>query len=322
MVDNAVRGRGSLPGTPLIETLLNPSWLDSSRHIELLSQAFPGFWNRDAYDWYLRRQFNGETPDILVRADGRKLLAAVSLIPREIRIAGGKPIRVAVMSAGGTRADERRRGHYAALLDATRNRARERGWSACLGFVTADNASGRGLLRLGARAIPSFYLTAQGNRTRRITPLNPAGPRWTARVSAARLVPADRHAGGAALFHYASATDWAEQFLERPHPVRVIRLAADSLAYVETAGSTDRLQRLDCPGWKTYSHILSLARSSNAAGRSLFVYSLNAHLAKILANHHFRVRRGHVTLWSTDATSREWEALSRASWSVQAGDRL
>jgi Acetyltransferase (GNAT) domain len=289
--------------------------------MELLNQAFPKFWDRTTYQWYLERQFGGEKPDILVRADGQRLLAAVTLVPRAIAVGGSAPVRVAIMSAGGTLVSERRRGHYAALLDATHKRARERGWLACLGFVTENNSSGKGLIRLGARAIPSFYITTPNPQKapehctseRPQSGAPPLIPKPHVNHTAKPLV---------ARFHYANSSDWQAQFIHRPNRMRVIRLASDSVAYIESVAGTDRLQRLDCPDWKAYGYILGLSAQSKAAGRNFFMYSLDPRLAKLLGNHHLSVSRGHFTLWPTDPSRPEWHALSEARWSVHSGDRL
>jgi hypothetical protein len=306
----------------MIQTHLNPAWLDGDRYVELLNQAFPGTWNRAAFDWYLRRTFRGVRPDILVRTSGAELVSGLALIPRQVRVGCDAPVDIAVLSAGGTLPAQRRCGHYAALLRAALERARERAWTALLGFVTEGNSSGRGVRRLGARAVPSFYMTTR-------TPVWRAaglrGKRPVSRGADTSPIPAGmRHmrSGMRASFHYEDAADWRAQFVERPGGVHRIRLADDAWAWIETVGATDRLQRLDCPAFKTREHVTALARASESAGRRFFLYSLDAQFAAAMQRRGFAVHRGYFLLLPVDSASADWRRLSEASWCVQSGDRL
>jgi hypothetical protein len=306
----------------MIQTYLNPAWLERDRYVELLNQAFPGVWNRTAFDWYLRRPFRGVRPDVVVRASGKELVSGLSLVPRQVRVGCDRPLDIAVLSAGGTLPAQRRCGHYAALLRAALERARERAWTALVGFVTEGNGSGRGLRRLGARAVPSFYMTTR-TRGWRAASVDDArrAPRALEPCAVADGKRQIRSAGRAS-FHYEHAEDWRGQFIERPCGVRRIHLADDAFAWVETVGTTDRMQLLDCPAWKTREHVTALARASEAAGRRFFFYSLDAQLAAAMQRRGFAVQCGYFLLLPVDSTSADWRRLNEASWCVQSGDRL
>ena len=125
-----------------------------------------------------------------------------------------------------------------------------------------------------------------------------------------------------ARFHYERAEDWTAQFIDRPHGVRLLRLAHDSLAVIETVGSTDRLQLLACPGRKTTSSIAALATLSAMTGKKFFMYTLDPHQAAAARRAGLRIRDGYMMVQPTGYSTEGWGALAAATWRVQSGDRL
>jgi len=303
-------------------TLLNPGWLDPAAYIAFLNRAFPGQWDRNAYDWYLARSFRGVPADILVRADGERLLAGMGMSHRQIGV-GGRIVDVGVITAAATLPDQRGQGHYAKLLRMAVEYARDRRYVALLGFVTHDNGSGRGLMRLGSRAIPSFYVhsghrpaarhpTTRCARDRAALRVRERVARELARSSKARQ----------AHFHYERAEDWESQLIRRPHAVHAVQRGHDSLALVETVGSTDRLQWLACPKEKAVRNIATLAARSESAGKRFFMYTLDGCVAAAAGRAGLRIRSGYLMLQPTGTSSVDWNELAAAAWSVQSGDRL
>jgi GNAT superfamily N-acetyltransferase len=308
-------------------TQLNPSWLAPSDYIAFLNRVFPGQWNPIAYDWYIGRRFNGRRGDLLVQAEDATIHAGFALAPRQIVVDDGAPIDVGIVCAAATLAEERHRGRYTQLLQAAIERARQRGYAALLGFVTADNASGRGLLRIGARAIPSFYVFSAVHTLARSVPR----AHIDARVALDAVVPqlmrgcAHRPISASvpqARFHYADRGDWAEQFLHRPHAVRAVRLRHDSVALLEAVGATNRLQCLVCPDDKSTASIAALAAASSAEAQAFFMYTLNSCEAAAARRLGLRVRDGYLMLLPTGHGKGHWQALAGAHWHVQSADRL
>jgi GNAT superfamily N-acetyltransferase len=314
-------------------TEINPPWLDPGHYVEFLNRGFSGQWDRASYDFYLGRAFNGARSDLLVRAVGTRILAGISLCYRQVHLDGGSPIWVCVASTTTTLPAERRCGHYGALLEAAVERCAERGCAALLGFVTHGNGSGRGLTRMGARAIPSFYVVSS-EASGRVSATR-------ARPERRRLVSIEGHAAVATLlppiasriqrfanppavprarFHYERPEDWAQQFLCRPHPVRALRLSHDSYALIEAVGTTDRLQWLACPHSKMTAHTAALAAASAAAGRKFFMYTLDPLLAQAAHRSGLEIRRGYLLVLPLDLSA--GRGLASALWTVQSGDRL
>ena len=254
-------------------THVDPPWLDPESHRLFLNRIFPGQWDRASYEWYIRRAFNGRKNEVVVRAEGRQILSAMTLCYRQISVDGRPPLDVSVLSAGGTIPHERGRGHYEQMLQTALARAREKSCVALLGFVTRQNGSGKGLIRIGAKALPSFYIVSRDR----------APVRHRARVRTQRKIafagakssPPELSGVPQARFCYPRREDWEQQFLRRPNAVRAVRLSHDSLALVESVRETDRLQWLSCPAGKTAASIASLAAASAAASRKFFMYTLD-----------------------------------------------
>lgn len=315
----------------MIQTYLNPAWLRHSGYVDFLNKAFSGSWSKTDFDWYLGRAFQGIRPDILVRASGTDVIAGLGLAHRQVRIGCDPPVNVGVISAAGTVPSARGQGHYSELLHSAVERARQCSWVALLAFVTEENGSGRGLRRLGARVIPSFYMSSRGRRDAKpgcsITPArrDRASPPWLKRAEIERSKNRFRFCARSAVeagFHYEQEGDWRQQFIQRPHGIRLHRLQHDSQAWIEPVGSTDRLQRLDCPASKARHHVTSLVAASAAAGRRFFMYSLDAQLADALKRRGLAIHRGYFLLMPVDRSLPAWRAMNEASWSVQSGDRL
>jgi len=316
-----------------MQTELSPSWLQAQGYIAFLNTVFPGQWDRTAYEWYVSRPFCGVHGELLVLTDHGRVVAGMTLCHRQLIAETGAPLDVCVISAAGTLPSERGRGHYGTLIRAARNHCRERGYAALLGFVTRQNHSGKGLIGLGACAIPSFYIVSASRSLRHHDPRSNLGGLRTVRTEeafkerAARATPCmptrpPSSCAPYASFHYRDAEDWRRQFIHRPYDVRAIRIGHDGLALLEAVGSTDRLQWLHCPHARTTSVVATLAASSAAAGRKFFMYTLDPLHAAAAQRVGLEARPGYMMLLRCGPQDGRWEALTRSAWHVQSGDRL
>jgi GNAT superfamily N-acetyltransferase len=314
-----------LVSTHAIRIEVNPRSLDRAGHIAMLDRAFPGHWSRPTYDWYIARSFHDVESETLAVSDGGRILSVMTVCYRQVGPDPGCPIDVCVLSSAATIPAEQRKGHYGRLLEAARERARMKGYAALLGFVTRDNVSGRGLAERGARAIPSFYVvSASGAGPRSRSPVRGAAPQAPPRPASHWIGHLQRESCRTAgiRFLYTRGDDWRRQFLERPSPVRLLRLAHDSLALIETVCGTDRLQWLAAPREKIAASIACLARASAAAGRRFFLYTLDPVIAACARRAGLGIRPGYLMLWPTGHAPDAWRAIATGSWTVQSGDRL
>jgi len=157
-----------MSGDAELRIVVNPEGMDADIGVRFLARCFGTQWTGTMYRWYLQRSFGGETPDRLILMDGERVVAGCGLAYRLLRTPDGTVHPVSVVVAAGTVPGERGRGCYARVLQAAVDRSALRGCTAVLGFVTADNATGRGLRRRGATVIASALHRAWSVRYRTI----------------------------------------------------------------------------------------------------------------------------------------------------------
>lgn len=323
MVDNLCRSRDPVQEQRALTLHLNPPALDAGTDAQFLAHCFAARWSQAEYDWYLRREFCALRPDRLLVTDDGEAVAGCGLAYRLLRTPDGALHAVSVVVAACTAPEARGQGHYARVLQAAVERSAARGCTGLLGFVTADNATGRGLRRRGALAVPAWYLVGTVSPQASVADLPRARPlrastRWRARARAG--LPALRDA---ATFHYPDDQAWRSQMVERPHAVRSLGIGRAGRAIVERVGDTDRLQWLDVGAEERARAIGSLAVHACEQGQKFFMYSSRPQdvgIARLLG---LEVREGYMMALATSErhahTVRSWGALA---WHLQSGDRL
>lgn len=312
-----------MSGAGGLDVRVNPAGADADLGPEFLTQCFGRPWTGTMYRWYLQRFFGGERPDRVVLLDGTRAVAGCGLVYRQLRTQDGRIHRVSVVVAACTLPSARGRGCYARVLQAAVERSAARGCAALLGFVTAENATGRGLARLGAAAIPSAYLVSRDRAA-----FAPAGvlelraaklaDDWAVRAAVYARAPA-----APAGFHYPDATAWRSQIMNRPHGVQCLRVGATCRAVIERAGDTDRLQWLEGDGRERLAAIRALAARARCRNRKFFMYSTCPHEAAAAQRLGLAMHPGYMMALALQpggaATVGDWPAMA---WRVQSGDRM
>ena len=312
-----------MPGAAELSILLNPEDLDALVGPAFLTRCFASRWTEAMYRWYLQRSFAGEPPDRLILMEGGRALAACGVVYRQLRTQDGEVHRVGIMITAATLPSARGRGCYARLLQAAIERGAVRGCAALLGFVTADNASGRGLVRLGAIAIPSAYIVSRnrspGPQTG-ILQLRDArvGDDWPLRAAARLCAPA-----APAGFHYPEAGAWRSQMVDRPEGVQSLRIGGTCRAVIERVADTDRLQWLDGDGRERLAAMRAVMARARRHGRKFFMYSTCPHEVTAARRLGLAAHPGYMMALPlgarSAATLRDWAGMS---WRVQSGDRM
>ncbi|MDE2250180.1 MAG: GNAT family N-acetyltransferase [Gammaproteobacteria bacterium] len=305
-----------------MEVLINPRGMGAEFDAAFLTRCFSTGWTEAMCRWYLRRDFGGERPDRLLLMDDQRAVAGGGLAYRLLRTPDNSVHRVSVVVAACTAPGERGRGCYARLLQAAIARSASRGCTALLGFVTADNATGRGLLRQGATAIPSTYIACAA--------IPGAAGAAALRVRATRITDSWPERAGARLrcppgeagFQYPDLSSWRSQMVERPHAIQPLCVGGGR-AIIELAGDTDRLQWLDAVATERQALIASLSLHARRRGRKFFMYSTRPEDAAAAGRLGLEVRPGFMMALATERRHeilvRGWAALP---WNVQSGDRL
>jgi len=312
-----------MSGDTELRVLVNPQGMNADIGVRFLDRCFGTRWTEAMYRWYLQRSFGGESPDRLILIDGERVVASCGLAYRLLRTPDDTVHRVSVVVAACTVPGERGRGCYARVLRAAVDRSALRGCTAVLGFVTADNATGRGLRRLGATVVPSAYIASHGAaRVPGIALLRLYGATvtdgWPARAGArSRSTPVE---GG---FHYPDVSGWRSQMVDRAHPVQSLRVGTTCRALIECVGDTDRLQWLDGDPRERVAAIRAIAAHAQRRKRHFFMYSTRPGDAEAARRLGLVARPGYMMALALETrhepTVRGWAALP---WHVQSGDRM
>lgn len=312
-----------MSGNGGLRLLVNPAGIDAEAGPAFLARCFASPWTEAMYRWYLERSFDGEPPDRLVLMDGGRAVAGCGVVYRKLRTPDGRLHRASVVVAACTSPNARGRGCYARVLEAAVELSAARGCAALLGFVTADNATGRGLRRLGAEAIPSTYIVS---RDRAPSPGAGALRLRDAKVSddwPARAGARGHQATPTAGFHYPDAAAWRSQMVDRPHGVEPVRIGATCRALIESVGDTDRLQWLDGDARERLAAIRALAVRARCRKRQFFMYSTCPHEAAAARRLGLAAHPGYLMALALQGGHRSnvrgWAGFP---WRVQSGDRM
>jgi hypothetical protein len=313
-----------MPSDSALRLLVNPPEMEAEIGVDFLARCFGESWNPVTYHWYLKREFHGEAPDRLVLAEGRQVLAAAGIAYRQLRTPDGTVHHVGIMVAACVPPRELGRGRFVRLWKGAVNYCATRDCTALLGFVTADNASCLILRRAGAMQIPSSYVISDDP-----PPEAPAVARevadiaydaWREYADGALQAQCSTAVAG---FRYPDVSAWRSQFIDRPHPVELLRVGDASRAIIERVDDTDRLQWLDGDPEDQGAAVAAVVARARRAHRRFFMYSTTALPVSLLRDCGLKVRPGFMM---AQATRTEYEPVVRSwaglQWRVQSGDRL
>jgi len=206
--------------------------VDRAAYLAGLNAAFPNWGGEARFAWCFERTLGGRAPDLLVlRDDHDRIIAGSAIVYRTLARPNGARSTIGIITASWTLPEARGRGAFGQLTDASIAM-----WPQLICFVTADNASRRGVEARGALGVPTFYCRR------------------------AKSLPHTRDDG--ARFIY-SPDEWRSQFLERPAPIEVIE-TSHFRAVIE-----DRTRLLYVEGDRD-------AAMTALADRELFCFSIGA----------------------------------------------
>jgi hypothetical protein len=277
----------------------------------------------------LRREFHGEAPDRLVLVDGKQVLATAGVAYRQLLTPNGAIHRVGIMVAACVPPCERGRGRFMRLWKGAVEYCATRDCTALLGFVTADNASCLILRRARAVQIPSSYVISDDSLGTAVSPhcvhvaAEVADFPLSVWLDFAHAALQAQSSNVVCRFHYPSIDTWRSQFIERPHPVELLRIGGTALAVIEHVDDTDRLQWLNADPDEYGAALAAIVSRAHSARRRFFTYSTAVFPESDLRNCGLKVRAGFVMVMPTrpehEAHVRTWATLP---WRVQSGDRL
>lgn len=322
------------------EVRINPPGIEQL-YEENLRTCFPRWGDAAVSHWFFSRTLGGPPADRLVVVDQGMLVAGIGLTHRCLRLANGAKVRVGVLTGAWTLPQARKRGWFSRLSVEALGLGRKKGLAMILAFVMDDNSSSRALARVGFAGVPAWYHRAEpaGRGSRGALDAltvshGEEAQRLAERTEAARC--------GTVHIAYDTVAEWSSQFLQRPHPTRVVRLAGGGRAVVEAVGDTERIQLLLANGGDARSLLETLRAWCGARGRSAFFYTTGLEASRAAAEAGFESISGCIRVGVADS-----EVLAAAvgvpsqakyldagslvdphsawflgSWELQAGDRM
>lgn len=273
-----------------------------------LNTCFPGWGGPERFAWCFERPTTGRAPDVvtLVSPDGRAL-AGITLVYRSVRLDRTTAVVGAIIAGAWTLPEARGTGAFARLVREGHDVAVGTGADVSLGFVTAGNASRRGLARAGYDMHPAFYCrsaTTHGSSASRLQVVAADSARPSPRPDARTS------------FTY-SADEWRAQFLDRPDDVLRVHSDDGWSALIERVPGFDRVLTLDAAEAQRVDAFAALTAWATAGGRELFVYSTDAGEAEGLASAGFCVTEGFVGARVSDRMP-----TRSLHWHLEHGDRM
>ncbi len=324
----------------MTEVGINPPGVEAEFE-RLLRTCFPQWGDNSVSRWFFTRTVGGAPADRLVVAERGALVAGTALTHRRLRLPSGSEVPVGILTGAWTLPRARNRGHFSRLAAEALVLGRERGLALILAFVTDENSSSRALGRLGFAGVPaSYHLAEPGAAPGRPAPaavVTQGGVQARSLGDRARA-PRDRLVRIA----YATAEEWSSQFLERPHPTRVVRLGREACAVIEEVRDTDRILLLQGDGQHRRALLEALLFRCAARGRKAFLYTTRSEIRRAATGAGFPPTGGCIRIAMADDTvlaaalgMSGWQAPANAgplvdpsspwflgSWDVQAGDKM
>jgi hypothetical protein len=297
----------------------------SRTYLRRLESCFPEWEGAAASRWYFERRLGGPPTDLVTLREGARMVAGVAVSYRPLRLANDGPVLAAMMSAGWTLPAVRGQGLLTHLAGhVVPGLASRRGAALVLGFMTEDNPSGAALASAGYARWPTRYVT-RDPAPAGFPPLDheptPPSPQVLDELGARYRL------GGVGSVRpvYPDATAFASQFLGRPGPCELLRLAADGRtvgwAAIERVESTDRIQLLLAEPEHREACLRTILARAASRDRRVFAYSTDPRLDDLWRALDLRVLPGRVMLRSAPG-ARLARALAVPSEEPQSSDLL
>lgn len=294
---------------------VNPPDADSE-YLKCLNAAFGNWGDRRQFEWYFRRETGFPAADILICREHGSPVAGSGLTYRRVRLPGGEEVGVGIITGTWTLPEHRSQGLFSRAVQSSVAPAAAKGAKLLFGFVTADNASFRGMQRLGALIFPSFYIFSTESTPRPKTDfiLEPVEPSET--ITGEMFEQFKASGNSLARFAYPTRRDFRAQFFERPHQTEVLASSNGDFAVIEKKGKTDLLQ-LFLPQDETrmFGGLLAHALSRN---RKFFTFTMESDAADLGNDFGLEVKQGFLTVLPVSA---DFELPASLPWKIQNGDR-
>jgi hypothetical protein len=203
-----------------VKISVNPPGFEAE-HLSALNRAFGDWGDARRWQWCFARASAREPADIIMAESNGAVIAGTGICYRQLATPGGGTLLAGILTAAWSFPVKSARGAYMQVMSEAMRRIAERGGALALGFMPQSKSSGHQLLRVGAMAATTAYVSMPG-RWSDAMHHHGLKPRVLTSALAKELFRrGNARAGDGVRFVYSEIDEFAGQFLERPRPVEV-----------------------------------------------------------------------------------------------------
>ena len=253
---------------------INPRGIEAE-HLAALNRSFGDWGDARRLQWCFARASSPLAADVIVAESNGVILAGVGISYRRLITPAGRSMLAGILTAAWSFSATR--GTYMRVVSEAARLIAKRGGAVMLGFMPQDKSSGHQLLRAGAMAASTAYLSTSGRQQSAAqSRLRPCS--LTDALIDEIFHRVNRRAGAGLRFVYSTREEFMGQFIDRPRPVEVCMNTSDAyLIFERMPRALNLLACLPAAGEARPSREL-LAEAAGLAGqegRELLVYASN-----------------------------------------------
>jgi len=208
---------------------INPPGIEAE-HLAALQRSFGDWGDARRLRWCFARTSSPLAADVVVAELNGAIIAGVGVSYRQLMTPAGRSMLAGILTAAWSFSIGR--GAYLRVVSEAARLIAARGGAVMLGFMPQDKSSGHQLLRAGAMAASTAYLSASG-RQHSAPPGSLRPCILTDGLIDQIFQRVNRRAESGLRFVYPTRAEFVGQFIDRPRPVDIFMDASDACFIVE-----------------------------------------------------------------------------------------
>lgn len=260
---------------------INPEGFEAE-HLSALNRSFGNWGDARRLRWCFARSSSPLPADVVVAELNGTAIAGTGISYRRLLTPNGGTMLAGIFTAAWSFPIKSARGAYMHVMSEATRRIAERGGALALGFMPQNKSSGHQLLRAGAMAATTAYVSVSGRSHGEMSSgfkpclLKPC--LLTSALVEELFRRTNKRAEGGLKFVYSDIDEFAGQFLERHHPVEVFVDATDGYFIVERLPQAINLLAAlpaDRGAHPSRQHFAEAARLATSQTCGLLAYASN-----------------------------------------------
>ena len=257
---------------------INPAGFEAE-HLAALNRSFGDWGDGRRWRWCFARSSSSEPADIVVAEVNGAAIAGTGISYRRMITPDGGTLLAGILTAAWSHPVKSARGAYMHVMSEAMRRIAERGGAVALGFMPQNKSSGLQLLRAGAMAATTAYVSTPAGWNDGL-PGELKSCVLTSSLIEELFRRVNRRAQRGLRFTYPDIGEFGGQFLERPHPVEVLADAKGSYFILERLSQAMNLLAVlpaDGDARAPGQHLMDAAQLAADQDSKLLSYASNEH---------------------------------------------